>query len=342
MTPAERFAGCLLGCALGDSLLLPAEGLSRAAVARRFTGPLRHRLVGGWGMVSDDTEHTFLAAQAMLAAGDDADLFARQLARRLRWWLLGVPAGCGRATALGLLRAWCGVPPGRSGIVSAGNGPAMRSAIIGLRWAEDADRRHAFIAASTAITHRDQRALTAALAVAEAAAWTTQGGEETALWQTWRGLDADAGWQRLCDLMHAHLADRKPVEALAEALDCTRGVSGYAMHSVPVALYAWLRHRHAPEDGLGAILACGGDTDTVGAIAGALYGCDDGERGFPAAWIDGIRDWPLAPHRLRAAAAALARPDGVPVAWAWPLLPLRNAVFLVIVLAHGLRRLSPF
>jgi hypothetical protein len=135
--------------------------------------------------------------------------------------------------------------------------------------------------------------------------------------------------------------DHAPVDALAAALDCPQGVTGYAMHSVPVALYAWLRHRESAEDGLAAILACGGDTDTVGAIAGALYGCAGGEQAFPAVWIDGLGDWPISLHRLRAAAAALARPDGRPVSWAWPLLPLRNAVFLVIVLLHGLRRLSP-
>jgi len=86
MDPHERFIGCLMGTAIGDSLLLPAEGLSRPRIARRFPGPLHRRLAFGRGMVSDDTEHAFLTAQVLLAAGDDADAFARALARRLRWW----------------------------------------------------------------------------------------------------------------------------------------------------------------------------------------------------------------------------------------------------------------
>lgn len=40
MNPSERFVGCLIGTALGDSLLLPAEGLTRAKIAKRFAGPL--------------------------------------------------------------------------------------------------------------------------------------------------------------------------------------------------------------------------------------------------------------------------------------------------------------
>ena len=82
-------------------------------------------------MVSDDTEHTCLVAQALCAAPTDADRFARHLARGLRWWLLGLPAGIGSATLRATLKLWLGFPPARSGVFSAGNGPAMRSAILG-------------------------------------------------------------------------------------------------------------------------------------------------------------------------------------------------------------------
>lgn len=51
--------GCLLGTAVGDALGLPSEGMSRMRIARRWKG-LRHRLVFGRGMFSDDTEHTLM------------------------------------------------------------------------------------------------------------------------------------------------------------------------------------------------------------------------------------------------------------------------------------------
>jgi ADP-ribosylglycohydrolase len=49
---------------------------------------------------------------------------------------------------------------------------------------------------------------------------------------------------------------------------------------------AFYRLRHAPsvEDGLVATVAAGGDTDTNGAIAGALLGAVHGEAGIPARW----------------------------------------------------------
>ncbi|TVS08433.1 MAG: hypothetical protein EA424_28605 [Planctomycetaceae bacterium] len=44
---------------------------------------------------------------------------------------LGLPAGVGMATARACLKLWLGFPPKRSGVDSAGNGPAMGKAVLG-------------------------------------------------------------------------------------------------------------------------------------------------------------------------------------------------------------------
>src|ERR1700757_4448141 len=100
-TDEERlnaFVGVLLGTAVGDSLGLPSEGLSRQRIRARWCGVWQHRFLFGRGMVSDDTEHTLFVAQALLAHPDDPIAFQRCLAWKLRLWLLGVPAGIGLAT----------------------------------------------------------------------------------------------------------------------------------------------------------------------------------------------------------------------------------------------------
>jgi hypothetical protein len=82
-------------------------------VGRRFgRPPLRHRFLLGRGMFSDDTEHTCMVGQALLRAPHDADAFVRSLAWRLRWWLLGLPAGTGRATLRAVLNLWLGCSRG--------------------------------------------------------------------------------------------------------------------------------------------------------------------------------------------------------------------------------------
>src|SRR5437667_2801315 len=90
---SEAVLGAILGCAVGDAIGLPYEGLSKRRGVRLFGAPDRHRFLFGRGMVSDDTEHTCMVAQALCESPANPDGFARAFARRLRWWLLGVPAG---------------------------------------------------------------------------------------------------------------------------------------------------------------------------------------------------------------------------------------------------------
>src|SRR5579863_10369291 len=118
---ADRIAGVLLGTAVGDALGLPYEGLSPRRARRLFgPGPLRHRFFLGRGMISDDTEHTCMAGQALLRAPRDVDRFAKSLAWRFRFWLLGLPAGIGSATLRSITKLWLGISPRNSGVFSAG------------------------------------------------------------------------------------------------------------------------------------------------------------------------------------------------------------------------------
>ncbi len=346
----ELFAGVLLGIALGDSVGLPAEGIGPAAIRRRWPGAWRQRLVFGRGMWSDDTEHTLMVAQSLLEHPADIVAFQRALGWRLRWWLLALPAGVGLATARAIMRLWVGFPPARAGVFSAGNGPAMRSAVIGVFHARDAVLRAACVEAATTLTHTDPKALTAAAAVAELAAAlarTRLTGESFDAETILRGLPGveNAEWCAALDRLFGAWGRGATVEAFARELGLERGVTGYAFHSVPVAIYAWGRHRGDFRATLEAAYACGGDTDTVGAIAGALAGVEVGEAGLPADWLADLREWPRSTSWVRRLAAALAtgespRPQSSP-RWLWPLVLVRNLFFLGVVLAHGFGRLIP-
>jgi ADP-ribosylglycohydrolase len=348
----EAIEGVLLGTAVGDALGLPAEGLPPGRCARLGAGGWRHRLVFGRGMLSDDTEHTLLVAQSLLEQPGDAYTFSRAFARRLRWWLAALPAGVGLATARAALRLWLGVPPNRSGVCSAGNGPAMRSAILGVYFARHPRKRAAYVTASTRVTHTDPRAEIAAQAVALAAATAVLAPDTATFIAGLRlalpALSPDAAWQSAWEQIGQALEAQQAVAELAARLGLQRGVTGYAYHTVPVALYAALRHPDDFRAALEGALACGGDTDTVGAITGAVVGARLGPAAIPPAWVDGIRDWPRSVALLRAVAARLVRQrtaDGPlgPVRYAWPGVLPRNLFFLVVVVAHGFARwLSPF
>jgi ADP-ribosyl-[dinitrogen reductase] hydrolase len=52
--------------------------------------------------------------------------------------------------------------------------------------------------------------------------------------------------------------------------------------------YTWLRHPDDFRTALAAALDCGGDTDTVGAILGALSGVAVGKTAIPIEWLNGF------------------------------------------------------
>ena len=304
----EPVVASVLGTAVGDALGLPFEGLPKRRVARMLgAGPLGHHFLLGRGMVSDDTEQSVFVVQSLFECQGDVDRFQRSLARRLRIWVLLVPAGIGLATLKACGRLLVGVSPSRSGVPSAGNGAAMRSAVIGAWFGADLENLRRFTEASCRVTHTHPLAIEGALAVARAAAAASLGEDIGA---AARAEFKAPEWQ-------------KPPSS-------ERGVSGFVVATVLAALGCVESHagdfRGAVEDAVRR----GGDTDTLAAIVGGIVAAGTGREGIPAEWRAGIVEFPRS------------------VAWmetlgpySWWLLPIRNLVFLWVVLLHGFRRLLP-
>lgn len=336
--------GCLLGCAIGDAVGLPYEGISQKRVKRWARFPLRHALLFGRGMLSDDTDHNIFVAQALIRSRGDVAAFRRCLAWRLRLWLLCFPAGIGMATLKSIILLWLGMSP--SGIHSAGNGPSMRSAIIGAAIATDADARRLHVEASTHLTHTDPKALAGALAIAELAARLASGvwverPSPRELAAVLRGVSAEPNWLTAVELIEELCTSSAPLDAAPERFGSRNGVSGYALHTVPFAVVAWYRHFGDYRATIQAIVRAGGDVDTVAAIAGALAGITVGPSGIPPDWVEGVIDWPHSIAYIRALAAGLADPASEVSTLFSPWLFPRGLFFLAVVLAHGFRRLAP-
>lgn len=334
----------LLGTALGDSLGLPSEGMSRARIAKRWKGPLEQRFLFGRGMLSDDTEHTIFVSQALLLCGGDPTVFQKRLATKLKWWFAGLPAGIGLATAKAILKLWIGFPPGRNGVFSAGNGPVMRAPILGVYFANDSRRRSAFVKASTFLTHTDPKAFEAAMMAADCAAFATNGelGRDVIL----ERMNEDAAspeWRQPLRQIETSLAAGASVKQFADEMGFSKGVSGYAVHTMAMALFIWLRHRGDFSTIVSEAIACGGDTDSVAAIAGGIAGAETDD--FDPAWLKNLSDMPYTVNYLtrlgsaltESAEGRLAKPPAVAN---WLIIP-RNIIFFFAVLFHGLRRIFP-
>ena len=351
MVNTDAVAGCILGTAVGDALGLACEGISKRRQRRMFPSVDRYHLLFGKGMCSDDTEHTCMLAQAIIVSGGDEEIFARDFAWRLRWWLVGLPAGIGLATLRAIVKLWLFVPRGWRGVHSAGNGPAMRSALLGVCFADDEERLLALNRTATRLTHTDPKAECGALAIALAARCSLRNASFDTFLADLARLTAvhGAAGAVLVDLAaqaHRSAGAGESTEDFAQSIGCAKGVTGYMYHSVPAVLHAWFSHPRDYVRAVTAMIRCGGDTDTTAAMLGAIIGAGVGRKGIPQPLLDDLIEWPRTVPWIETLAgkAARAAQTGAPgTAQRLPIagLLLRNAGFIVLVLTHGLRRLLP-
>lgn len=346
----DPLIGCILGTAVGDAIGLPYESLPRRRGIRLLGEPDRHRLVFGYGMVSDDTEHTILTAQALISSANDEAAFTTAMGRQMRRWFYAVPTLAGMATLRSGIKLCLGVHPSRSGVFSAGNGPSMRSAILGAA-ITNIDQLERFVRISTRVTHTDPKAEYAAFAVAlatrQAIEGTSQDGTELLriLQERLHGPDAEeliSLLQRAVD--SARRGESTPDFALA--MGWNWGVTGYIYQTVPAALHAIWRHPNDFRMAVEGVIRCGGDTDSTAAIVGGVLGASLGKDGIPQDWLRGIRDWPRTNRWMEKLAVQLGqvRESGQRRrALRLPALPclLRNVFVLWVVFVHVPRRALP-
>lgn len=347
----QHTTGCLIGTAIGDALGLPYEGMTAERASRMLGTPDKFRFLFGYGMMSDDTEHSCMVAESLIESALDVRTFEVSFAKRLRWWLLGVPAGTGLATLRAGLRLLAGVPSQRSGVFSAGNGPAMRSAIIGAA-VNDPIKLRQLVHCSTRITHTDPRAEAGALIVAAAARISTRTElpEADALFQYLKELDFDfsGNAESLFVLIRAaadSVERHETTASFAAAIGAGGFVSGFVNQTVPVSIHAWLSHPDDWEAAVQTVIRCGGDADTTAAITGGLVGCRVGADGIPIKLRNRFIDWPRSLNWLEQLGHRLAisseKSHSAIVEAGYLKLLLRNVVFVPTVLFHGFRRLLP-
>jgi ADP-ribosyl-[dinitrogen reductase] hydrolase len=351
-TKEKTITGSLLGTAIGDALGLCCEGLSRKRLKKMYPDMSKYHFFFNKGMISDDTEHTCMVAQALLDANDDEEEFARLLAWKFRFWLLGLPAGIGMATLKAIVKLWFGFPPSRSGIFSAGNGPAMRSAIIGVYYADEPALMQKFVEKSTILTHSDPKALYGALAVAVAARMASENTEVYPgdyLKELTKVLPEQAAeFIEIIGKVVNSIYNEQTTAGYAAAMGLEKGITGYMYHTVPLVIHCWLRNGNNYRSAIQEIIYCGGDTDTTAAILGGITGASAGKEGIPPEWLSGLFEWPRSAWWIEELGYKLAKAKDKRVGTISQSLEitvagifLRNIFFMLIVLLHGFRRLLP-
>lgn len=340
-----------MGTAVGDALGLPAEGLSKERQRKLFPSLDRYHFFFKKGMVSDDTEHTCFVASAIIASAGDEKYFRQRLSWKLRIWLICLPGGIGFATLRAILKLWIGIPSDRSGVFSAGNGPAMRSAIIGVCYGDNPAKMRELVRASTRITHTDPKAEFGAVAVAWAAYLASK--DEHVRPEFYRESFFEILSEPEASEFHALI--QKVAQSVEQGFSTSdfaisrglgRGITGYIYDTVPVAIHAWLRHQNNFQTGVTEIIRCGGDTDTTAAIVGGIIGASVGADGIPKHLQDNLLETPRNLNWMKRLAHQTAEVIATgksqkPISVNLFAVFMRNLFFMTIVVLHLLRRLLP-
>lgn len=297
-------------------------------------------------MISDDTEHACMTAQALIESGGDPDRFAHSLAWRLRWWVAALPAATGLATLKAGIKLWAGWSPSRSGVRSAGNGPCMRAPIIGLFAKDDVELVN-LVRISSRLTHTDDRAVHGAIAVALAARMSHEGAADGSRYlERLRSLVPDTS-AVLLSVTGAVAPENLvlPSHVFAHRQGMPSRVSGFVMHTVPVVLHAWLSNPRDPITAIQEVIGCGGDTDSTAALVSGIIGTAHGAD-LPSDLLERLVDWPRSRDWITRLGetfdqAATTRQPMRPPRVSLAAAMARNLVFAGIVLGHAARRTLP-
>ncbi len=277
----DRFAGCLLGLALADALGAKHEGgviggLLWSVLSLRRPGVLQ------W---TDDTLMAIGTAESLLACGDlDEDDLARRWAADCTW-----ARGYGRG-ALAMLRRvakgedWRAARHAVFPDGSFGNGAAMRAAPLALFFGADASRMDEATRRTSAITHAHPLGIEGGVLSAHATQQALGHGIDV---ERLIALCEHEAFRSRLALVPGLLKQEPSKREIVRAL----GNKVVAHESVVTAVYTYLRFRgQGFEDLVAYVVSLGGDTDTIGAMAGGMWGAEHGEDALPAELLERLED----------------------------------------------------
>jgi poly(ADP-ribose) glycohydrolase ARH3 len=280
----SKFIGALIGSAVGDELGAPVEGYSMEKVLSLYSKEKRRKMV--YGRYTDDTEMMIGVAESLIAnKGFNGAGMARTFIQNY-----DAKRGYGPGSKEALKR----IKEGESwevvseklfgGEGSYGNGAAMRIAPVGLFYYNNAEALREVAYKSSNITHSHELGKEGAALQAFAIALAVRGQKEGMLFELKEFVQHDVYEEKIrkIEILLNKAASKK--EIISEL-----GNGEEAFNSVPTAIYSFLRFDHF-EASVTYAVSLGGDTDTIGAMTGAISGAYYGEGGIPNEWVEKLEE----------------------------------------------------
>lgn len=291
----DKISGAILGSFTGDALGMPVEGWSFRKISERY-GEIKEILPGRLkaGSYTDDTEMMIGIAESLLECGTFND--QHMALTFCRNYDPGRGYGSGTTRVLQLIKS--GMPweqavkevfPGGS----YGNGAAMRIAPVACLYVGRQDELRKCAAGSARLTHAHPQAVEGAALQASAVALALTAESRYFLDRSWflerlrNTLPPEAGeYREKLDCVEKLLEIEPAVERIVRELG--NGVK--AAQSVCTSIYSFLADPGSFEKAVVKAVSLGGDTDTIGAMTGAISGAYHGRKGIPGRWLDKLEE----------------------------------------------------
>jgi len=299
----DKFQGCLLSIAIGDTLGHPFEGILRKEIHSKFDDfeqfiNNNRRLFTTY---TDDTQLTIHTTRAIVqGSGFNIDNFIREYVL----WLDDPPIGPGYGCISSIRKLKYGIPWKEAASNSGGNGTVMRIAPIGLFYSNNLKGLKSSAIKSSIITHSHPAASAGAIVIARAIAFLIEKNPETgfSIDEFFKVIISSISnsqeeiWEEFIEILDKLKSNLDmPIEAglikfsqagvkspyFIEQYLGQAFVHPYALSTVICSIYIFLKRLSTFQDCIFELATAGGDSDTVGAIGGSLAGAYFGYKNIP-------------------------------------------------------------
>jgi len=304
-SPLVKAYGCLGGLALGDALGMPTEFMTPEQIAAEYGRVENLVAAPDWhphaalpmGSITDDTGQALALAEVYLRDGKmTAEAAAQALLGWAESWREWLDLVMGPSTRRALESLQAGADPRQSGRTGKTNGAAMRVAPVGIVRAGDLEAALADTVEACLPTHGTTLAISGAAAVACAVAEAMRDDPSledvlaAAMEGAVRGRE-HGSWTWTPPLekrIELAIRQARTAENEAEALQALYnnvGVDMLVTESIPTAFGLVVLAGGDPMRVVRYAANLGGDSDTIGAIAGAVCGAWRGSAALDRAML---------------------------------------------------------
>jgi|GEM_PF-775742 len=294
----DRSQGCIVGAAIGDALGMPIEFLGEAEIKKHYgriekfepplsSHPSNHLRAGQW---TDDTQLLLLMGESLV---ENKGFEIYDFASRLAGWgkrheedkTYSRYAELTNIKASRKLRN--GMDPYSTGYRSPNPGSIVRSIPIGIWYYRDIDAVVKYSKESSVPTHNSAEAKDSCLAVALTCAYLLNGlSLEESIRSTFQYLSVKKLKKMLNQVID--MQDDK-----SEKVKSVIGISTKASEVIAFAFYAFLHAKETFRESVLTAVNVLGNTDTTGAVAGALSGAYNGLSKIPQEFTGGLESFDL-------------------------------------------------